>query len=115
MEKSVKKIQVFDSAQPTGSGADAGNLAVFADDLAWVAQQGYVVERFNHGLQPLAFAGNPIVKRELDSAGEAALPLIVLNGELALSGRYPNRDELARWMNGAPVPASECCSGGRCC
>ena len=104
----MKKIQVFDPATEQQTGT-------FAADLEWVAQQGYLVERFNYARQPLVFAGNPVAKRELDSAGDAALPLIVLNGELALSGRYPTRDELTRWIAGAPLPASECCSGGRCC
>lgn len=104
----MKKIQVFDPA--AGQQAEA-----FAADLEWVGQQGYLVERFNYASQPLVFSSNPVVKRELDSAGDAALPLIVLNGELALSGRYPSRDELSRWIAGAPLPASECCSGGRCC
>ncbi|MDT8364847.1 MAG: arsenic metallochaperone ArsD family protein, partial [Nitrosomonas sp.] len=45
-----------------------------------------------------------------------ALPLILVDGEVALAGRYPQRGELARWA-GIPleeaVEESSCCGG--CC
>ena len=37
------------------------------------------------------------VKGFLERSGQEALPLILVDGEVALAGRYPNRAELARW------------------
>ncbi|MBJ5365672.1 arsenic metallochaperone ArsD family protein, partial [Salmonella enterica subsp. enterica serovar London] len=49
-----------------------------------------------------------------------ALPLILVDGEVALAGRYPRREELARWMGltvySSFTPAtSSCCGGDKCC
>jgi arsenite methyltransferase len=46
--------------------------------------------------------------------------LVLVNGEVALAGRYPNRNELARWAGILPIapetkPAGSCCSGSKCC
>ena len=65
----------------------------------------------------MAFAENPVVKAFLERSGAEALPLILVDGEVALAGRYPNRAELARW---AGISANRrkaqagCCSGSRC-
>ena len=66
------------------------------------------------------FANNQVVRGFLEHSGEEALPLILVDGEVALAGRYPHRSELARWA-GIAVPAIEikpaegCCSGSKCC
>lgn len=49
-----------------------------------------------------------------------ALPLILVDGEVALAGRYPRREELARWMgltvySSFTPAASSCCGGDKCC
>jgi hypothetical protein len=65
------------------------------------------------------FANNKVVKDFLERSGQEALPLILVDGELALAGRYPNRSELSRWSGIASVvevqPVTGCCSGGKCC
>jgi len=77
------------------------------------------VERFNLAQQPLAFAENPTVKGFLQRSGQEALPLVLVDGEVALAGRYPSRSELTRWAGIEAPEASPaqnaCCSGGRCC
>ena len=94
-------------------------LHTFSADVDWAKQNGAHIERFNLAQQPMAFAGNAVVKGLLERSGEGALPVILLDGELALAGRYPSRDELARWAGIetalAPAAVGSCCSGGRCC
>jgi hypothetical protein len=65
------------------------------------------------------------VKGFLQRSGATALPLVLVDGEIALAGRYPKRAELARWAGiEAAAPAavataatplaetkSGCCSG----
>jgi hypothetical protein len=68
----------------------------------------------------MAFAENPVVKSFLDRSGQEALPLILIDGDVALAGRYPTRKELARWAGIAETTDNQaakanCCAGTRCC
>ncbi|MDO8249037.1 MAG: arsenite efflux transporter metallochaperone ArsD [Rhodoferax sp.] len=114
----MKKIQVFDPALCCSSGACGVQvdqaLVSFAADVDWAKQNGAQIERFNLAQQPMVFAENVAVKGMLERSGESALPLTLVDGEVALAGRYPSRDELTRWMGTAPPATSGCCSGGRC-
>jgi Arsenical resistance operon protein ArsD len=84
----------------------------------WAKQKGARIERFNLAQQPVAFAENPTVKGFLERSGQEALPLILVDGEVALAGRYPNRTELVRWAGtteAAPeIKTSGCCGGKSC-
>ncbi|RFC34590.1 MAG: Arsenical resistance operon trans-acting repressor ArsD [Candidatus Nitrotoga sp. MKT] len=64
------------------------------------------------------FANNTVVKGFLERSGQEALPLILVDGEFALAGRYPNRVELAHWT-GITLPINEIKpavgSGSKCC
>jgi hypothetical protein len=123
----MKKVQVFDPALCCSSGVCGTDvdqaLVTFSADVDWIKQNGGQIERFNLARQPMAFADNAVVKRLLERSGESALPITLVDGEMALAGRYPSRDDLARWMGVAPSitePASassssSCCGGGKCC
>lgn len=116
-------IQIFDPALCCSTGVCGVEvdqaLVSFSADVDWAKQSGAQVERFNLAQQPLAFAENSTVKAFLERSGQEALPLILVDGEVALAGRYPNRTELARWAGIAAARESPsqsgCCSGGRCC
>ncbi|MDK2125442.1 arsenite efflux transporter metallochaperone ArsD [Parachitinimonas caeni] len=112
-------IQIFDPALccSTGvCGVDVDQTLVnFAADLNWAKQNGAQIERFNLAQQPLNFAENTTVKAFLERSGQEALPLILVDGEVAMAGRYPNRTELARWAGMTDARneqnKSPCCSG----
>ena len=108
-------IQVFDSALCCSSGVCGANvdqgLVDFAADFAWAKQSGAAIERFNLAQQPTAYAENAVVKAFLARSGTEALPLILVDGEVALAGRYPHRGELARW---AKIPAAVAVTAGGC-
>src|SRR5579871_3078767 len=117
-------IQIFDPALccSTGvCGADVDQALVsFSADAAWAKLNGAQIERFNLAQQPTAFAENITVKGFLERSGEEALPLVLVNGEVALAGRYPNRTELARWTgisqtSAETKSAGNCYSGSKCC
>ena len=118
----MTKIDVYDSAMCCSTGVCGvevdQQLVNFAADVEWVKQQGVTIERFNLGQQPLQFANNTMVKGFLQRSGEASLPLILVNGEVALAGRYPSRDELTRWAGLAATPTMNktegSCCGGSC-
>lgn len=115
-------IQIFDPALCCSTGVCGvevdQQLVGFSADADWAKQQGAHIERFNLAQQPLAFADNPLVKAFLERSGADALPLVLVDGEVALAGRYPDRTELARWAALAETtenPQSGCCSGSQCC
>lgn len=122
----MKHIQIFDPALccSTGvCGVDVDQALVsFSADVDWAKQQGAQIERFNLAQAPMAFAENAVVKAFLERSGQQALPLILLDGEVAMAGRYPERAELARWAGIAQTtqatqgkPQGGCCSGSRSC
>lgn len=120
----MKTIQVFDPALCCSSGVCGADidqsLVNFSADIAWAKQNGVQIERFNLAQQPMAFAQNGAVKAFLELSGEEALPIVLVNGEVALAGRYPNRAELTRWAGILPItpetkPETSCCSGSKCC
>ncbi|MDZ7790921.1 MAG: arsenite efflux transporter metallochaperone ArsD [Xanthomonadales bacterium] len=116
-------IQIYDPSLccSTGvCGVDVDqSLVSFSADVNWARQNGAKIERFNLAQQPMAFAENATVKGFLERSGQDALPLALIDGEMALAGRYPTRAELARWANIAALTKSDsqtsCCSGSRCC
>jgi hypothetical protein len=114
-------IQVFDPALCCSSGVCGVEtdqaLVTFAADVDWAKQNGALIERFNLAQQPLAFADNATVKSFLERSGQEALPLILVDGDIALAGRYPNRAELTRWtgVKEDEVKQGGCCSGTSCC
>jgi hypothetical protein len=93
----MKTIQVYDPPMCCSTGL-CGNeidpaLVSFAALLTQLSQRGVKVERYNLGQQPMAFIQNPAVKTLLDKEGVAALPLIFVDGEMRLKGRYLTDDE----------------------
>jgi hypothetical protein len=94
-------VRVFDPAMCCSSGVCGPtvdpDLARFSANLDWLKSQGVDVERFNLAQQPAAFAENNLVLTAMQANGAAALPLVVVNGEVKSSGVYPTRVELAGW------------------
>jgi hypothetical protein len=124
---SERRVSVYDPALCCSSGACGPSvdpaLSAAAADLAWLESAGVQVERFNLAQQPQAFAGNERVLEVMRSAGESALPIVLLDGELLVQGRYPSRAELAvaAGVASAELPLSAvpaqggCAPGSGCC
>jgi Arsenical resistance operon protein ArsD len=120
----MKKIQIFDPALCCSTGVCGVDveqqLVDFSADVDWAKQHGAQIERFNLAQQPMAFAENVTVKGFLERSGQDALPLILLDGDIALAGRYPTRAELTHWaaitaITEQPEPVKSCCSGKQSC
>ncbi len=123
------KLQIFDPALCCSTGVCGAEvdqaLVGFSADVDWLKSSGGEIERFNLAQQPLTFAENAVVKAFLERSGAEGLPLVLVDGEIALAGRYPTRKELARFAGIAGVEnefaATEskaeggCCSGSTCC
>jgi hypothetical protein len=110
-------IQIFDPALccSTGvCGTDADQALIdFSADMDWAKLKGARIERYNLAKEPTVFAENLTVKGFLERSGSDALPLVLVDGEIALAGRYPSRDELSRWSELSATPTTSATSG--CC
>jgi hypothetical protein len=120
----LNTLQIFDPAMCCSTGVCGlevdTQLVQFAADLDWLKAQGVIVQRHNLSQNPAAFVENEAVKSALTQQGEAALPVILLNGKVAITGRYPDRAELASLLKlqaaATPVTTkSSCCGGSSCC
>lgn len=114
----TKTLSIYDPAMCCSTGVCGPELdpqlVRFSADLEWLRGSGVKVERFNLAQEPGAFASTAVVKAALEDAGNAALPIFLVDGRLVLSGTYPNRDQLVAWT-GAPeraeaVSTTGCCS-----
>ncbi len=121
----MKKIQVFDPALCCSTGVCGTQidqaLVNFSADADWLKHSGGQIERFNLAQQPMDFVNNAVAKDFLEKSGAEGLPLILVDGEIAMAGRYPTRNELAQFAgisstpSDAPVSETKaCCSAGKC-
>jgi len=124
MKLTTQTLQVFDPAMCCSTGVCGpdvdSKLVQFAADLDWLKSQGVIVQRHNLSQNPAAFVENAAVSAVLRDKGEAALPALLVNGKVAVSGHYPDRAELAALLKlkvtAATAPAkSSCCGGSSCC
>ncbi|WP_347348004.1 arsenite efflux transporter metallochaperone ArsD [Nigerium sp.] len=96
-------------------------LVDFTADAAWLTSQGARVVRANLAQDPTAFAEDAHARAFLQTAGADGLPLVVVDGVTALTGRYPTRAELARFAGleaaseGNPGTAAEQPGAQACC
>jgi hypothetical protein len=96
----MTKLEVFDPAMCCSTGVCGPSvdpaLPRFAADLEWLQAQGVVIERFNLSQEPAAFVARPAIREALSVQGNACLPLILVNNQIASRGEYLTRDALAR-------------------
>ncbi len=129
----MSKVEVFEPALCCATGVCGDDvpqeLVTFSADLEFVRSRGGDVSRYNLASEPLAFAQNEAVKAFLNVAGSDGLPLVLVDGVTAMTGRYPDRVQLATWagvqMSAAVGPnlldltdtsaADGCCGDSGCC
>jgi len=95
----MKRLDVYDPAMCCSTGVCGPQvdpvLVRFGADVKWLQDQGVEVRRFNLSQNPAAFVENEQVKQALTEKGEAALPLLLVDGHAIASGEYPERSRLA--------------------
>lgn len=106
----MKSIQVFEPPMRFTTGPRSfdvdPNFVTFDDMLLQFRISGIRVERFNLAQQPMAFAQNDTVKALMIKEGTQVLPVVFLDGELHLKGRYPNKHERHAWFRAASSHSS---------
>ena len=123
-------IEVFEPALCCATGVCGEDvdqaLVTFSADMDYVRSRGGDIARYNLASEPQEFAANGAVKAFLQVSGSAGLPLILVDGVTAMTGRYPDRDQLASWAELdeptpagvtelSVAPAGGCCGDTDCC
>lgn len=127
----MSKVQVFEPALCCATGVCGEDvdqqLVSFSADLDFVRSRGGDVARYNLASEPSAFAETDAVRAFLHVAGSDGLPLVLVDGVTAMTGRYPDRAQLAAWAGlditetpGTAGPAvlditETTTAGGGCC
>lgn len=113
----MTRVQIFDSARCAAARSGQVRLEAMGE-VARAREQGAELDYFEMASDADEFARDPLAKEFLSSEGADALPLVIVDGKKALSGRYPTRAELARWLGLSVVKVNvdsvNCCSGGNC-
>jgi len=113
----MKVLKIYDPAMCCSTGVcgpdvdpELVKLAGFLKNLDVCAVK---VERFNLSQEPAAYAEG-LVAEALKEKGTAALPLVVLDGEVISSGAYPDLDKLSGMLGSTEISMEvPDCSG--CC
>ncbi|QBJ96194.1 arsenite efflux transporter metallochaperone ArsD [Rhodococcus sp. ABRD24] len=106
----MTRIEVFEPALCCNTGVCGDDvdqaLVTFTADMDWINSRGGDVARFNLANEPLAFAEREPVKAFLQLSGSEGLPLVLVDGITAVTGRYPDRAQLAKWAGIAAEPVA---------
>lgn len=130
----MKKMQIFEPAMCCstglcGVGVDSELLRI-STILNSLKKNGIEVDRFNLSGSPMEFINNKAVNQYINAIGADGLPVIVLDGDIIMTGRYPTNVEIVKLLdvpmsflgeqsnavNVTPKRSGGCgCSGGKCC
>ncbi len=130
----MKKMQIFEPAMCCstglcGVGVDPELLRI-STVLNSLENNGVHVDRFNLSNAPQEFVTNKTVNNYIKENGVEGLPVVVIDNEIAIIGRYPSNDDFVKLLNvpksyigEKPSPAKDTdnkkqgcgCSGGDCC
>lgn len=132
----MKSIKIYEPAMCCdtglcGVGVDPELLRI-STVIETLKKNNVQVDRFNLTSAPMEFVNDATINAFINEKGPDALPAILLDGTIVLSGRYPTNAELTEWLElSADVLAgvaqdaectdkndnesNSCCCEGGCC
>jgi hypothetical protein len=122
----MKNIEIFDPAMCCSTGVCGPSvnpeLMRIATLVNHLAKNGIIVKRHNLSSEPQDFVANKTVSALLAKDGADALPITLVDGEVAKTKAYPTNEEFSNWLGiqiADEMPKkSGCgcsCGDGRCC
>ena len=109
-ETHMPRVHVYEPALCCNTGVCGEDvdqsLVEFTADLNHLTGQGADIARHNLANDPLAFATKDSVRSFLEVAGSEGLPLTTVDGVTVLTGAYPTRDQLLRYVGLAQAPVA---------
>ncbi|MFB6468643.1 arsenite efflux transporter metallochaperone ArsD [Cytobacillus sp. Hz8] len=104
----MKKIQIFDPAMCCSTGVCGPSIDPELLRMSFIVsnlkKRNYPIERFNLGTDTDAFINQEKVNNLLNDKGPDVLPIVLVEGEVALTNQYPSNEEMEGWTG---IPASE--------
>ncbi len=103
----MKKMQIFEPAMCCstglcGVGVDPELLRI-STLLNSLKKNGIQVDRFNLSSDPQEFVTNKTINNYVKESGVDGLPVVMIDDEITMTGRYPSNDEFVTILN---VPKS---------
>jgi Arsenical resistance operon trans-acting repressor ArsD. len=97
----MKTIEIFDPAMccPTGLcgtniNPELMRIAVVIESLK---KKGFIVTRHNLRDEPQVYVSNKTVNEYLNAHGADALPITLVDGQVAVSQTYPTTFQMSEW------------------
>lgn len=97
----MKKIEIIDPAMCCPTGLCGTNISTELMRIAVVIEtlkkQGITVTRHNLRDEPQVYVTNQVVNDYLQKYGAEALPITLVDGEVAVSKTYPTTRQMSEW------------------
>ena len=107
----ARRVELYEPAMCCQSGVCGPSvdqqLIDVRENVRWAQAQRAEVTRHNLSSDPDAFVANAKVTGLMAAFGEDALPVLVIDGDIAVHGRYPSREELAGLLQAKVKPVVE--------
>lgn len=119
----MKKMCIYEPALCCETGLCGVNvdpeLLRISTALNTLKNEGVVIERYNLNNAPMEFVKSSIVNQYVNEKGVDGLPVVTVNGEIVLAGRYPANDEILTLLDLPaelllPKGAASCCCDTDC-
>lgn len=98
----MKTMKIFEPAMCCATGLCGVSvdpeLLRISTMLNALKQKGIEIKRYNLSNAPREFVNHRVVHDFLRGNGTGKLPLVLLENEIVLSGRYPTNQEIAEWL-----------------
>lgn len=119
----MKKMCIYEPALCCETGLCGVNvdpeLLRISTVLNTLKNEGVVIERYNLNNAPMEFVKSSIVNQYVNEKGVDGLPVVTVDGEIVLAGRYPANDEILTLLD-LPAEllllkgATSCCCDTNC-
>ncbi len=94
----MKRMSIYEPAMCCDTGVCGVNvdpeLVRISTVINNLKKNGITIERHNLSSEPAAFVNNSKVKDALDKNGTDGLPLILVDDDIVIEGRYPKNEEI---------------------
>jgi len=98
----MRNIEIFEPAMCCSTGLCGVSvdpeLLRISTVLNTLKEWGVEVKRYNLTNAPMQFVTNQTVSEFVKLYGADRLPVTVVDGKLAVSGRYPTNEEFTEWL-----------------
>lgn len=121
----MKRMSIYEPAMCCDTGVCGVNvdpeLVRISRVINILKKNGITIERYNLSSEPMAFVNNEVVKEALDKNGTDMLPLILVDDEIVIEGRYPKNEEIMELLQISKDyfkksnPNQGCCGGNSSC